>query len=162
LKHKTNRNKVIHDMNASRIVIVLMAGVFMLTGCAPKPSAGDAQSEIQVRINDPLKLISFEKTDGQDGQIQNAQGMVVPSYSLEYAADLEATKRCEVLLSEIDETNGFLTADSLADGAAPIYTNNVLESGQHLRINGTVLFEKTEKGWRENHITIYPVGTTLP
>jgi hypothetical protein len=149
-------------MNASKIVIVLMAGILLLAGCAPKPSAGDAESEIQFRISDSLKLISLEKTDGQDGQIQNAQGMVVPSYSLEYGADLEATQRCEVLPNEIDETGGFLTAYSLADGGAPIFTNNVLESGQHLQINGTVLFEKTEKGWRENHITIYPVGTTLP
>lgn len=148
-------------MNTSKIVIILLAEILLLASCAPKPSANDIESDIQGRI-DHLKLISLEKTDGQDGQIQNAQGMMVPSYSLEYTADLEATQRCEVLLSEIDETNGLLTADSLADGAAPIYTNNVLESGQHLRINGTVLFEKTEKGWRENHITIYPVGTTLP
>lgn len=116
-------------------------------GCSKAPSASEGEKVLKYRIHEPLMMVGFHKINGQYGKILNAEGVEVESYSLEYEADIEATQRCELL----DPANRsvWLTTLAASNAVFPIYTNNILNSGQRFRMGGTIVFEKTENGWSE-------------
>jgi hypothetical protein len=134
-------------MRLPRLYSMLILALGLFTGCSQSPSVADGQKEIQGRIiSQSLKLVSFRKTDGQKGQIENAEGVAVQSYSLAYEAEIEATQRCELLGPEDRST--WLTTIGEDNSDFPIYTENVLNVGQRFKMYGTIVFEKTENGWR--------------
>lgn len=95
----------------------------------------------------PLKIVGFQKVNGVRGKIVNDDGVEVESYSMDYEADIEATQRCELLLPE--NPDAYLMTLSAEDASFPIFTNDVLNAGQHFKMGGTIVFEKTENGWRQ-------------
>ncbi len=139
--------------------------VIFFTGCSPEPSTDDGEKIFQDEINsiihrDQIKLVSFKKVNGQAGQITNREGMTVQSYSLEYSAEVEAIQRCVISIDKESfytwgETNsGF----SLFDDLQPEQIGHEswvdcaikMNSGQRCIITGTIILEKTEKGWAYN------------
>jgi hypothetical protein len=80
-----------------------------------------------------VKLLRFRKTDGQDLEFGG-----VKMYKMEYEYEIEFTRDCYC------PGHGFI---SYAPGIQYDRPKNV-ESGQRMKINGIITFEKTEKGWR--------------
>lgn len=77
--------------------------------------------------------------------------MEVQSYSLEYQGEIEAMQRCDLMLDEKHWRLGFWTIPETNDAFA-MFTNSMLNVGQRFGIYGTIMFEKTESGWRKNKI----------
>jgi len=141
--------------------LVVAIAINFVTGCSPPPpSAADGQKILEDWLDLPtladgeLKLVSFEKINGQKGQIRNAESVTVQSYSLDYQGEVEVMKRCALLeqanLAEFDKGKFYVVNES--DPNFNVFTNSIVNIGQHIDINGTVVFEKTEKGWKESKI----------
>lgn len=144
------------------------SAVIFFTGCSLEPSTDDGEKIFQDEINsivhrDQIKLVSFKKVNGQSGQIENREGMTVHSYSLEYSAEVEAIQRCVIEIKKESfytwgkPDRGFSFFDDF-DDLQPEQIGHEswddcaikLNSGQRCIINGTIILEKTEKGWTYN------------
>jgi hypothetical protein len=145
------------------LFIVVTAIIF--AGCSQPPSPNDGKKifhmDFDFRADGVLKLVSFNKKNGQKGEIKNREGMTVESYSMEYSAEVEAIQRCALSLDDA----GFIYAWGETNGGFSLYADlqpeqveykswvkNAIrmDSGQRCIIWGTIIFEKTEKGWSYN------------
>lgn len=144
---------------AVKMFLYVIVAMSFFTGCSPEPSADDGQKFIEDWLNLPvfsggqLKLVTFTKTNGQKGHIQNAQGVLVQSYSLEYIGEIEAVHRCALINPALlPKYDGKVYAVSESDADFNSFTNSILSIGQRFTISGTIVFEKTEKGWKGSRI----------
>ena len=138
----------------------LLAGILLaltLCGCSKSPPTNEARSAIEDWLNckyfaKGLTLVSFKKTNGQQGHIQNDMGVSVPSYSFEYQAELQATELCAV--QPEDYTKGKVYSCLSTDKDFSSLTNfcRILNVGEELQISGVMIFEKTDSGWRPTRI----------
>jgi len=119
----------------------------LLLGCSSAPSASDGEKlladTIQKQSKGLIKLASFNKTNGQSGEV-----MGVKIYSMEYEGEIEFLEDCF--------WGGFLggfEAVKPQPGYWGDFGNRMggrspAKKGQHEKIKGKIQFEKTEKGWR--------------
>ena len=110
----------------------------VLSGCGTsEPSDNDARQAIENRISEgkfTFKLLSFRKTNGK---MDNAGGK--PSYSMDYTAEIEFTEDFQFTSQ---------TKVPFSDwGPALRFASNA-KRGERQSISGTMVFEKTEKGWK--------------
>jgi hypothetical protein len=133
------------------LVFLLMATVALLVSCSSTPSSSDAQQIVQKQIEKfsqgRIKLVSFQKTNGQEGNL-----MGVKIYNLEYKCEIEFLDNCKWIppfgTAKLPKSQGFwdkFNDDMLSgmDGRRP------MKKGQKADITNQIVFEKTEKGWRE-------------
>lgn len=147
-------------MNKIVQLFVCSITVAVLAGCTQPPSADDGKKVLEDWLDLPVlahgefRLVSFSKINSQKGQIQNAEGVTVQSYSLEYLGEIEALKRCALIdqanLAAFGKGKIYVIEESNPD--FELFTNTIVNAGQRLTINGTIVFEKTEKGWKENKV----------
>jgi len=126
----------------------LSLAVALAIGCSSSasPSASDAQKVLETKIQDEaqgrIKLVSFQKTNGQTRQIEG-----VNVYHLEYQADIEFTANCKWVKS-FDGSLSLRTTPPPANALMDSDPGPLMQAGQHQTVNGAVDFEKTENGWR--------------
>jgi hypothetical protein len=144
--------------NVSFGIIAFMAPiVLMLAGCGKsQPSESDGEKIIRDKIagqsEGHIKLVSFKKTNGQAKEEEG-----ISKYNLEYQAEIEFDKDCVwqymgggyFILYKIAE----LPSDW--DGK---FGGATMKRGQHVKLSGTVVFQKKENGWVGRDISGAPLN----
>lgn len=152
----------------SRTVRIISLGILaflvtLITGCFSYPSEGDGELAILDRIKTQsdgrIKLISFHKTDGQKRELQGAQ-----FYSLEFQAGIEFTEDCKWVTGMHGSNPGFRTVKVAAQRDKGFSWDTWLDNtqnpgvmvkkGHQEKLSGSIVFEKTEQGWRATQIEI--------
>ena len=147
---------------------ILLAGVcvallFLLGGCSLKPTESDGQRAVQNQITQDsegrITLTEFHKTNGQAAEVNG-----VKLYSLEFEAEIAFTEACRWLLADpVNRKYSFRTAAIPQSNMNQIQTllghlntgdGSAVAKGQIVKITGTISFEKKEKGWSVEGITI--------
>lgn len=130
-------------MLRSRSFLVVFAAAALACG-AGTPDSTSAESALKARLGGPLvdrlRMSSFEKTDGQSGEMFG-----VAVYSLEFKARVD-------VLGEISYTDsdGQLMAREPRPHANGIWVGPVSKSawpGDALYLDGRVEYERKESGW---------------
>lgn len=129
------------------IIILLMLLAVSMSACSSKPSASDAEKVFRNELNriyedfpGLLKIVSFEKTNGQQ-----LTGYGAERYRIDFEAEIEYTADC---YSTKTDTLGWISKNK-AWGHQPI------KKGHRVKEKGAFSFEKTEKGWRGRDGKIY-------
>lgn len=124
-----------------RILPVFLIVVLILTflaGCSSSPSASEGrdilEGVIQSNSNGLIKLVEFEKTNGQESEF-----MGVKAYAMEFQATIEFTADCY-----------WNDAFQTSTGRQPMFSLMTRTGNAQTpqTILGEILFEKTEQGWR--------------
>ena len=142
------------------LLCLVLVTALLLIGCSSVPSSDDAKGIIQERINKEsegrIKLVSFQKTNGQEGEL-----LGVKIYQLSYQGEIEFLEDCKwekgmaVNLGEVH----YRTV-KVKPGAKDFWQNwddqmhgrQIVKKGHKEKISGNVVFEKTEKGWVLSHL----------
>jgi len=137
------------------LLCLVLVTALLLIGCSSVPSSDDAKGIIQERINKEsegrIKLVSFQKTNGQEAELFG-----VKVYQLNYQGEIEFLEDCKwekgmaVNLGEVH----YRTVKA-KPGAKDFWQNwddqmhgrQIMKKGHKEKISGYVVFEKTEKGW---------------
>lgn len=131
---------------ASSVVLVLS-----LAACgADVPSVADGQKvlDTQYKELDCLKVISFEKTDGQKSEGRGIQG-----YAMWYNATLELRTGCYGFYSDKSKkmySDPKKERTSLFDQGVKNMSTvgyRLVQDGDKISISGKLDFSKSEKGW---------------
>jgi predicted nucleic acid-binding Zn ribbon protein len=139
------------------VLLAVIAGIaYWSTSRSSLPSADDLQRIIQEQINKEsqgrIKLISFQKTNAQEGELHG-----VKLYNIEYQIEIEFTENCKWVMGHEAMLGGppqFRTSKPKSQGFWDEWTDNLnnpgklVKKGHKERISGSLTFEKTEKGWR--------------
>lgn len=140
-------------MNTKSLFVI--AAAIALVGCSDTPSESDArqklESKIQQQSNGLIKLVSFQKTDGQ---MQEMMGM--KAYEMSYAGEVEFLEDC--LWSGGNNLSGWdgsfyaQRGQAAPQGGLQDFFNlsqgrKPAKKGDHFRFTGHIDFEKTERGW---------------
>ncbi len=141
----------INHLTTIVLVCFFLGAPLLISGCSSTPSQSDAKQIIQQRIDKlsggRIKLISFEKTNGQEGQL-----LGVKLYSLEYACVIEFLEDCkwipEFRTAKLTKSQDFWEKfredlNNMGRQSRPV------KKGEKAKVAGQIVFEKTEKGWRE-------------
>lgn len=137
--------------------------VALIAGCSLHPSEGDGELAILDRIKTQsegrIKLISFHKTDGQKRELQGAQ-----FYNLEFQAEIEFMEDCKWVTGMYGSSPGFRTIEVAAQQnkgfSWDTWVDNtrnpgvMVKKGHQEKLSGSIMFEKTEQGWRATQIKI--------
>ena len=146
--------------------LVALATLFplvVLCGCGASsslPTEDAAKKAVQEQIFDKnqnrLKLVSFQKTDGQSRAVNGVQ-----AYQLKFEGEVEVTEDC--IWEAIGRTNpqtGVLEdlvmqsgGSDRKHGVIPRDPKDIAKKGLKRKISGIVNYTKSEKGW-----TICDVG----
>jgi general secretion pathway protein G len=126
-----------------------------LTGCSSSPSARDGERAIQDHIKNEsegrIKLVGFEKTNGQLGEIFG-----VKVYGMDFAADIEFLEDCKWVeasfqtskLTPLPQNSLSQLFDTLQNPGKPV------SKGQRTQLSGVVHFVKKENGWTVDTVEI--------
>ncbi len=141
------------------VVSLLLAAsisVVGLAGCSGgKPSTSDAEKVlsnlIQAQSKGVIRLKSFDKKNARDGEVFGQK-----IYAVDYEATIEFLDACYwgsplgagAMFETVKGTPGPMNA-WMYQGKRPA------AKGQTSKVNGQLLFEKTEKGWRGSDGKIY-------
>lgn len=144
-------------------ILLSAVGVIVFSGCSKTPTEEEGRNivqefEIKLTGDGFIKMDKFKKIDGQLGEKQNSNGIMVQSYSLKYDAEIEAVKLCVLRLQDgsiyfEEEKNLFGPEIDLPPGkieSALGGVRNIIKMNptQRCIISGTVFYEKTDKGWK--------------
>lgn len=129
--------------------IVLYISITMLlavlVGCSSTPSDSDGKKiladTIQQQSKGLIKLVSFNKTNGQSGEV-----MGVKLYSMEYEGEIEFLDN--VYWGSPFGLLGFDAAKADGSMLSIMGKNKKAKKGDRYKFKGSIRFEKTEKGWR--------------
>ncbi len=154
----------------ARVTAIMVAAFFVsATGCSSQPSGGDGERAILDRIKSQserrIKLASFRKTNGQKGELMGVQ-----FYSLEFQAEIEFTEDCKWVTGMFGEDRGlFRTRKPLAQQSQGFnwiqYSDDIqnpgvlVKKGHREKLSGSIMFEKTERGWRAARVKIEQSST---
>jgi hypothetical protein len=143
---------------------ILVVAVVACSGCSNLPSASDGEKLIRNKINDQaggrIKLVGFKKTNGQVMEAFGSRG-----YRMEWEGQIEFLSDC--YWGPFDGggswSGDFYTVagkpehpDTMASFLQPQYVGKKeVSKGQKIRVSGTLVFEKTEKGWRGQDGRLY-------
>jgi hypothetical protein len=135
----------------------------LFAGCSLRPTDEDGRKAVEYKLNlgtsVPIKLISYSKVNGQIGATQNKAGMSVESYSLEFEGIIEPATNCALVPFKQNPEDFWIASGDDDTLASFRRTDNalVMNSGTQYNIYGTVIFEKSEKGWESERVIIkYP------
>ena len=130
-----------------------LISTLLIPGCSSStPSASTGRHVIEERIANEskglIKLVSFEKTNGQ-----SFEAMGVKGYNMEYKVEIEFVEDCSWggggMFSQMQ---GQFSADpggpSNALNALLYVGKKQMKKGQHETVTGRLTFEQTEQGWR--------------
>lgn len=132
----------------SAVTLLLFCLVSIFFGCtsgSSVPTANDARPAVEQRAardsKGLVKLVSLRKTNGQ-----MLEGMGAKAYKLEYTADIEFQGEC--IFGDGRRMDG--NADfAVTPGRVPLFGGGKPKNkGDTASVNGFVMFEQTEKGWR--------------
>src|SRR6185436_9302996 len=110
----------------------LVAMLVLTAGCSSlgTPDESDARQVLEQRSGGLYKVTGFRKTNGQAFENSGVKG-----YRFEYSADVECLK--------VNWNSPYPPlSDTFAGGP------QCTAVGQVHHMNGTIVFEQTEKGWR--------------
>lgn len=136
----------------SKVVVFAVSFIVLNGNSLALPSASDGQklleTEIQRRSNGLIKLVSFNKTNGIEGQVNG-----IRFYMMDYTAVVEFTENCMVSNSAQGTHNRFKTVrgqpTSELESFNPRFAGmRKAAKGEHMNVSGKFEFTKTEKGWR--------------
>jgi hypothetical protein len=149
-------------MKTARLALPIIFAAIVFAGCSQPLSVDDGEkifhNDFDFKARGNVKLVSFTKSNSQEGEIKNQDGMTVKSCSMQYNAEVEAIQRCVLSLDNLGliyawgETNemfnlyGDLQPEQIGHGPGDIAAIK-MNSGQRCIIGGTIIFEKSEKGW---------------
>jgi len=139
-------------MNTTKLLIAL-AMLLAMTGCGGPPSASEGRKQLESRIqsesNGLIRLVSFDKTNGVQ---QDFNGMKL--YEMDYSAEMEFLDNCMWGGGGLLGWDGSFQAvrgqpGTGLDAFNPIYYGKQkANKGQHQKVSGKFMFQKTEQGWR--------------
>jgi hypothetical protein len=139
----------------SSLIAPLSAATFLLAmaACSSGPPSSAAEEFLRAKIEKEsqgrIKLVSFSKTNGQE-----ATPMGIPSYKLDYEAEIEFLDDCR--WGTKNDLNGGWRGDFSVFPAeeGPGYFGGLhppfrkAAKGSQTKVMGAVMFQKTEAGWR--------------
>jgi hypothetical protein len=127
-----------------------------LSGCSSSstPSSREGKAEIEQRIkeqsNGMIKLVSFDKTDGQPFEAFGIKG-----YRLLYKAEIEFLDNCAWSAGQFGRWEGNFQAvhpkptsslqSLLPEGGLGM---TPVKKGERTSVSGEVVFAKSENGWQ--------------
>lgn len=132
--------------------LAVALNTIFFSSCSSTPSTSAAEEFIRNRIKqesgDKIRLISFQKTNGQETTPNG-----VPSYTLEYEAEIEFLERCRWgTKNGFDGTwRGDFAVSPPED--APGFNGGIFapfrdaEKDSRTKVRAFVVFQKTEQGW---------------
>lgn len=144
-----------------RFVSILLF-ILLLSACINYPSERDGknafESKIKRAINEQIidkkqindgttEILSFKKVNAQR---QEKSG--VKLYILEYEAEIRYPKGLNLKYKRCLDTSQFQGWDCYLASMGGL---KVRDKGQSEKLNGEIVFEKTEKGWRDELGNIY-------
>jgi hypothetical protein len=124
--------------------------------CSSTPSSANAKEIINSRIERQskgrIKLVNFQKTNGQMGEIFG-----VKVYQLSYKGEIEFLEDC-FWVKGMDSAVGigsvnFRTTtvhEGLRNPLGAMNNRTMMKKGARSKISGQLTFEKTEKGWAQS------------
>ncbi len=122
------------------ILTVLTCASFLLIGCSSTPSGSEGREILETTIHTNseglIKLVDFEKTNGQEGELFG-----VKIYSMEFKAEIEFASDCYW-------NDAFQVSTQLRPMWAQMQGLQKGTARTKQTITGTIHFEKTEEGWR--------------
>lgn len=127
----------------------LLAVILLLTllGCSSGPSSSAAEEFVREKINKEsegkIKLVSFSKTNGQE-----AAPMGIPSYKLHYEAEIEFLDDCRWGTEDSSGWRGDFEVFPVGVVTLSYPPFREATKGSRTKVRGSVIFEKTEAGWR--------------
>lgn len=146
------------NMRKAQILFALC--LLLSAGCSSRPTEAEGRKAVEDQINlladGRIKLVSFQKTDGEIGVTKNQADMSVESYSLQFLGTIEPLHRC-ALVPFKNLVGEFWIAEGDDDTLAAFHRTDdavIMNPGKPNNIDGTVIFEKSEKGWRVNKVII--------
>jgi len=125
---------------------VFFSVLMIVSACAKNPSETDArkvfENTIRTRFdNTVIEIVSFKKVNAQTREDSG-----VKIYVVEYAAEMRYPNGLNANMKHCLDTSRFQGWDCymfmLTDG-------RVRDKGQIEGVGGEIIFEKTEKGWRD-------------
>ena len=126
-------------------LVVAVFTVLALCGCGGQPSPSEGRKElerqIQAQSNGLIKLVSFDKTNGVN---QEVQGMSL--YEMDFTAEIEFLDDCIWDGEQIYTPMNFRAQR----GERSVFNIGWKKAGkgQHKKVNGQFMFQSTEQGWR--------------
>jgi len=136
------------------LVCLFLAVAALFVSCSSTPSSGDAKQIVQQKIekfsHGRIKLVSFEKTNGQQ-----AERFGIKVYNLEFVCEIEFLDDCKWIppfgTAKLVKSQDFWAKfeddlKSIGNQSRPV------KKGNTAKVTSYVVFEKTEKGWREARI----------
>lgn len=131
--------------------LLLAIALLPMLGCSSGPSSSAAEALLRERIDNQskgrIKLISFSKTNGQE-----ASPMGVPSYKLDYEAEIEFLDECRWGTANGDSWRGDFYVFEPDPG--PGYFGGLYPpfrraaKGSRTKVTASLIFQKTEAGWK--------------
>jgi hypothetical protein len=133
------------QMKMIKITTVILTALFLF-GCGGPPSVSEGrkliEDKIQTGSSKYVKLISFDKTNGIDRNNGNTK-----LYELDYVAEIEFLDNCNWNSSTFEAT-AYRAPDPNLIMDLPEAGWRVAEKGVRTKVNGKLMLEMTEKGWR--------------
>jgi hypothetical protein len=131
----------------------LFLGCFLaLNNCSASPSQSDAEQSLRQQIDSEsggqIKLVSFNKTDGQEFEVIGVQG-----YNMDYEAEIEFQADGTWFKGVQGIGFGFSTQQA-TPGSMAAFENQTVGGGQNvhrgdrIKIAGVMQGEKKESGWK--------------
>ncbi len=130
---KIERN-VFFKVSRNLTFLIGVFAVMFLTSCSSKPSVNEGKQAVSDQYKPYAKVIDFQKTNGVKGE---------GTYEMDYTATLQFLR--EVCTGQIAGEPMVV----LNQGPCiAVWGGTIREKGSKTKIQGRLLFEKTERGWR--------------
>lgn len=113
-----------------------------------KPSADKAAREVgklwSRKSGGNIRVVNFHKTNAREGDL-----MGVPFYEVDYQAEVEFLRDGYLIGSPFSGSRVFVTEkpDNVWDWKYHSQRKEEVKVGQRIPINGSIAFQKTERGW---------------
>jgi hypothetical protein len=130
--------------------LLLVISLLPMLGCSSGPSSSTGVKFLRQRINNQskgrIKLVSFSKTNGQE-----MAPMGVPSYKLDYEAEIEFLEDCRWGTASGSDWRGDFYVFEPEPG--PGFSGDLYPpfrraaKDTHTKVTASLIFQKTEAGW---------------
>jgi hypothetical protein len=135
---------------------IVQLGLFLgcaiaMNSCSVSPTANDAEQSLRQQIDSEsggqIKLVSFQKTDGQKFELNGVQG-----YNMDYEAEIEFQADGTWFKGAQGMSFGFSTQQA-TPGSMAAFANQAANGqnvhlGDRIKISGVMQGEKKESGWK--------------
>lgn len=131
------------------LLAMTTANIVLLSACASPPTEADGRRMIDQLIqnsaNGLITLVRFAKTNGNQGEV-----LGVKTYEMDYEADIEFLNDAwwGGPSLNLDGASAFSASPYRGKAFDPgVFMKAQVHKGQRVRVQGSVLFSATEKGW---------------